>query len=743
MSKLLLLLLPFIPVIGIPALSLLLWFRAGAVSEFLIDIINFILGILVNVTNILFNLIAQLAVLIINVFILLNPFSNLTVAPILWEFFKNISYVALVFLSLFAGFQFILNREDNARKLLIGILIVAFLINFTFVLAKEFFLFFWFLTKSALDIVGQVASNKGDEECDGVNNACVTDFGNTLYFSMALFIGDKGKQIAEKIKNNLQDIKIDKNQLDFSHVGISLVINLFFILMAFIASCIMAIFAGIAFGKFFIISFLVGLLPLACIAYLLPGQKEWFDKWWKLFFTWNINILILILLISIGIFLFASTAADAGVNKLVDEIFLANTFEGQTGDTLPELPRLLAPLLAYSGRFFVIVIYYAIVLGLALKLGGRFSDFGYNFVKWAWLTTGSLTAGGAKQLASGPLFKLGNRLNEIANELAKRGAVGALLAKRIRGVGETLQRPVKQRSREIAESVWQAVRDQDLNEIIKAAQRLKGESLAEFTKLITRSKTSEDVTKIYNSDQAFWGNNPKAMKILCQKVMCAFDDLKKGNYTTAASKLAKTLDFISISINNLETLLGQIDSTLRNKFIEALIANMPKRQKNNFFSNITNLKKLKDYGLESILTAESDTIEKTPTFRLFREFMGNILNRLGLQNEQQRQILNKLLDEYKRGNISLETTLRDVDQLLRTIENSIEQGDADSAQKLQQSRSDEPTLRDIDSILSQLRNGLISYVGESEAESKEIAEALRKVLEEQTEKSNKEQSETT
>lgn len=637
------------PLIAIAALGILGWF---AVTNWSAEILNLILSLLNALAAVIlpavyqfFNILAQFAALIINSFIVLNPFSGITVAPLLWEFFKNISYVVLVFLSLWAGFQFILSREDEARRLLIGILIVAFLINFTFVLAKEFFMFFWYLTKNVLSLIGNVYSID--------NNIDRSNFGEILYASLSFLIGKQGQDIGNKIFEEIRAIAPSTNDPRLTEQTVLLSFNLFFLIMSFIGSALMLIFAGIAFGKFFIISFLVGVLPLACIAYLLPNQKGHFDQWWKLFFTWNINILVLIVLIMIGIFLFASPDS---INNL-SQIFLANLKEnnsifGNLGDTASTL----AIAISLSLRFFIIAVYYGIVILVALKMGGQFAEAGYNFAKWSWTKTGSLISDQAKNLAAGPLNRLGDKMNDVANKLAQYGPTGALLAKRIRSAAKTLQKPAKEHDKEIAEEMWEAVKNKSPEEIARAADKLRGGTLNEFAELISKNKSADEIFKIFTQSERLQ-EDIKARKTLCkEKLDCALDSIMKPEEREKAMQLlAQRLDFTKTNLRDFESIFSQLNigDAEKRQLYQVLTSYL--RNPNNFFAHPTNLSILRNANLDSILQdpKNQETIMKTPTYHLFSDTLNKILDDLGITDSEIRKtIKDEYLSEYRKGKIN-------------------------------------------------------------------------------------------
>jgi len=94
---------PILAIVGLVGGGLWYWFRGGLVGMAL-DLFNFLSRVALAATHLLFNLLSQVAAVIINFFSVLDPFGNYGFASILWEFFKNIAYVALVFLALRAGF---------------------------------------------------------------------------------------------------------------------------------------------------------------------------------------------------------------------------------------------------------------------------------------------------------------------------------------------------------------------------------------------------------------------------------------------------------------------------------------------------------------------------------------------------------------------------------------------------------------------------------------------------------------
>ncbi|MCS7184167.1 MAG: hypothetical protein NZ866_02365 [Patescibacteria group bacterium] len=649
------------PLLALTILGGGVWFLGAYFGD---KILEFVAGLAANIAAIMlpavifvFNIIANIAALIINVFIVLNPFSDINIAPLLWEFFKNLAYVVLVFLSLWAGFQFILNREEEARRLLIGILIVAFLINFTFVLAREFFMFFWVLTKNVLNIIGSNVSPTQN----------TSNFGEILYVTLAFFIGEDGQKLAENFVQELQSIsaqqdilKIGNNEL--TQTFISLVVKMFFLVMAFIGVAVMSIFAGIAFGKFFIISFLVGTLPIVCIAYLLPSYRKYFDQWWHLFITWNVNILVLIILVMIGIFLFAATSEDNDSVKNLSNLFLGPDNQnpvlfGHLGPAGTNISQSLSIFLVLSLRFVIIAVYYVLIIYLALRLGGKFAEVGYNFAKWSWTKAGSLVYEQAKNIATGPLNRLGSGLNKVADKLAQYGGTGAYFAKKIRSTADTLQKPAKGRDKEVAETVWEAVKNKSPEEIAKAANRLKGGELNAFAELVSRNKSNDEIFKIFTNSPSLQ-KDARARRTLCERFQCAFDHLMKGTVedrTKAAQLLGQNLDFIKTNTRDFDEFLKSqnISENERKNLIATLSDYLSDRNVRNFFSHPENLNILRNYNLQNILRQNNHIIRQTPTYRSFNESLERILDILEIRDENiRRSIKNDYLNKYLNGEIT-------------------------------------------------------------------------------------------
>jgi len=606
------------------------WFRGGLVA-FALDMLNLIAYIVLPITDFFFRTLSQLAATIINVFISLNPFSDYGAASILWEFFKNIAYVVIVFLALIAGFEWILNREDAARRLLLGLLLIAFLINFTFVLAREIFMAIWYLQIGILQ-----SANLGGEKD--------SQFGSLLYAALSIV---PPTEVANKIVNELSPRIAQQAQEQGAGAGsvhnIQVAINisgrLLGIFLNAIYSIIMWMFAGIAIGRFLILSFLVGVLPLACVAYTTPWYKSKWDEWWKMFFTWNVNILILIPLILIGIALIATQGSFNEVK--IQELFLnpvtTRPFGTLTGDA--------ALIIAIVIRSIFIALYFCFVVVVALTWGGRAADYGYRFGKWLW---GSVIGGAllwaGKEFAGKPaLDKLGSGLEKLGDTLAmSRFGVFRNLGARVKDLGEGLRKPVKKDIEAQAKAIWEQIKDKSPEEIAQIIQRYPVALQKEIAKLAENEKDEDELLQIAANLNLQQLAKTGVLKNLCgKKLRCQLTRLVTAQTieerASALAGLVQELNWRTANLSHLNKVLtnaGVTKEEERRQLITNLLPDYISREASrSFWGNLQNLRELQNMGRGDIIRANIGRIAGSLSYRTAREGANEVAQQLGV-NEQ-------------------------------------------------------------------------------------------------------------
>jgi hypothetical protein len=632
--------------------------RAGGLTGIALHIFELLTQVILVAVSILFQLFAQIAATIINVFMMLNPFSKYGAASILWEFFKNISYVAIVFLALIAGFEWILNREDEARRLLLGLLLIAFLINFTFVLAKELFMAIWYLQTGILQSAGLYIQGEDGES--------YSKLGSLIYAALSLV---PPKEFLDKISPFLKSLAEQAGQAGAGSASniesaVIVTVQLLGIFLYVIYSLIMWIFAGIAIGRFFIISFLVGVLPIACVAYTTPWFKSRWDEWWRMFLTWNFNILILIPLILIGISLIATNTGTLHELKIMDLLLKPEGSEvaKPLGGTLTEDAAIFVAIIL---RFVFIGIYFLFVLFAALRLGGRAADYGYRFGKWLW---GSVIGGAllwaGKEFAGKPaLDKLGSGLEKLGDTLAmSRFGVFRNLGTRVKDLGESLRKPVKKDIESQAKAIWEQIKDKSPEEIAQIIQRYPAALQKEIAKLAEREKSADELIKIAGNIDLQKAAKTGVLKNLCGRT---FDcNLTRLITATEEEEKVRALNQIAGKLDWRTANLGDLSSVLTKAGIEArrhplLFTNMYTYvpNKRNFWTP-ENIRWLAQQNQGDFIEANLGTITTTPAYRaVVQGGAADIAAVLGMDPQYRKVIENALLNFYKSG--EMETKLQE------------------------------------------------------------------------------------
>ncbi|MEM5782248.1 MAG: hypothetical protein QXD43_03590 [Candidatus Aenigmatarchaeota archaeon] len=472
------------------------WIAKGNLAAVIVSLVDAIISIILPAIDWVFKTLGAIAANLLNVFVILNPFSVESFAPIVWEMCKNIAYLILIFLGLISGFLFIIGKEDDGRRTLFWAIIVAFLINFSFLLAKEIFYVSWVLIKS-------LASYFSPEE---IIDPTYTHVGTAIYTSLSFMP-------AKDLSLKLQEAAIqyttsaegqEKQYLD-KIIGMSS--KLAVIMLRIISTMILFAFAFLALGRFLIISLLAGILPLVLVLYATPWMKDYFEKWWRMFLTWSFNLPILMLFTLLGFSLIAygtgyfSEANQEGVflstlEKNKSTIWGIDIFTGELS--------IYAQAIAVILRFVFIVGYYIAIIVFSMRLGGDFGRWGYLTGQWMWKKIGEGVIWAAStpfksvvipKLGSG-FLKASEKLAQYSSKPVVGGVFGGL--KRIsERVGTVLTKPRKEILAIEAENIFKQYSEKNelgilLKEIIKGKhQRLE----SELMKLLIKEITTEDITK--------------------------------------------------------------------------------------------------------------------------------------------------------------------------------------------------------------------------------------------------------
>ncbi|MGC8981673.1 MAG: hypothetical protein ACP5JU_01870 [Minisyncoccia bacterium] len=468
-----------------------------ALTGLVLDFFNLLANVIIPAVNYLFrHILGPIAANLINAFVILNPFSVSTFAPVVWEISKNLAYLILIFLGLVSGYMYIIGKDDDARRILMISIIVAFAINFTFLLAKEVFYVSWVLTKA----LASYFSPEGcipDEFCD---------VGTSIYTTLS-FIGTKG--MAETLKDAaLKQLGLSANPESLGNVQamITLGSNLATIVLDIVALIILMGFAFIVVGRFLIISFLIGFLPIVIVLAATPWFKGYWDRWWKEFLKWCFNLPLLMLLTLVGFSLIAYGTGDFSEAK-EGNLFLSsalNTKVWGLGWAVGDIKD-YATAIAISLRFIFICGYYIAIIYLCMRLGDGFGEFGVRAGKRLWQWVGGATLWGARTAWRPAGERIGKRISEASEKLAKYTStpvIGGLFGSMKRlgeAVGEKMTKPSKEVKEKEAENIIkQYEKEEKLDILLKEVIEGRHKRLEkEITKPLLDKLSAEEITGVF------------------------------------------------------------------------------------------------------------------------------------------------------------------------------------------------------------------------------------------------------
>jgi hypothetical protein len=688
----------------------------GAVANFFIGIVNFLLDLLLPTISGFFDFLSKVAAVVINNFLAVNIFEGESLAAVLWETFKNIAYVALVFLSLLAGFQFILNRDDQARRMLFGIIIVALLINFTFLLARVFSETMIYITINLLKTVHPNA--------EAVTSIGQSHLGNILYTSLNILTISGVKEQLENIKHDL-GVSVSADEVPPTEIeknAIKLFALLFELFINAVIALIMWMIAGLSIGRYIVLSFLVGVLPAVCIAYTLPSTSNYFQRWWNYFLNFNIAIPILVVLLIIGIGL--TVAIDKSLPFIKGED--PREFHGSVEIFGFNNINSLIFILNYVMRLFFLVAYYVGVVVIALRLGGSFASYAYRSFNWITLTTGGAIADFV-QKHSGRF--LGGGLETLGKKMSGNTApiIGGLIRKAgrtLQDTGERLKKPRVEEVKEDVRGIWESVKGKSPSEIINTAIKLRGDHFRTFVEFMSKELDADTLWKIYQYPQfrSRLLKDKQALKIFSKglngipallneaqslykegKVDPANNLIQQAQSKFATSGLSGQMSVDELISLYKETGLTEEDAK---KAVSNLILAMNRRQRTNFltYNTPTTLKnELGDKNYAPLAEFQKDT----PTYKALRGQLEDRLQTPDLDPKQKEELIKRLLESYARGE-KLQKELesffgevaRSTEEEISRLEEKLNELKEEKTRALQQA---EKELKEIENQLSQIR----------------------------------------
>lgn len=262
-----------------------------------------------------------------------------------WTILRDLSNMFFILILIWMAFATIFNvGKHRFQDMIYRLLVVAVLINFSLVIG-----------------------------------GLVMDAGQVLVNVLLNMIGDPGNRLGQFLSPSglLPGIKVE-NSLMGSIFGIILGAMLLFSMLVATA---------FALFRIFILWGLLIVSPIAWMAYILPGTRKWWSKWWGTFVGWNIFLPCFLFILYLGLYFLSKE----------NEIMAAISGNRGTGNFMNTS-------VSFNMFFFYTFTAAFLIYGTAMaaKMTSAFGGDGFEKgVGWARTTVGKLTGYDARRKAYG------------------------------------------------------------------------------------------------------------------------------------------------------------------------------------------------------------------------------------------------------------------------------------------------------------------------------------------------------
>ena len=408
---------------------------------------------------------------VINLLSGLDPFQRTEEnAPIviIWDLIKNFSYIFLSFSAIFASYRWLFGDDATAKRVIFNIIMVAFLINFSFLFVQETF-------KIARAIEKGLSGGAGD-------------YIGTI-IAASLWQGkDPFQVIVDAIKGSGRAEDSENQILIFmANIGgyifvIMLDMIIFTILIMtgslFLARYILVMFYA-AISSFAIASLALPLAQKGVLAGFINNIRGAFDRWLQGYFKWLVVIPVFIIMVLIGNFMVNETMKQLGTPSsamsnqqrssiVFNQQYLAQAGLGgglRTGTSTATNPQ--QSLIATGGtldinsliQFLIVLLLLAAWYLVSIKIAVNLSDSVGKLSKAIALgfiaALPGLALRGGKLMARGQIGSLlASRGKNIEERFAGRGQIGNWISQKIgKEIKTTGERMIERRYKNITEGL--------------------------------------------------------------------------------------------------------------------------------------------------------------------------------------------------------------------------------------------------------------------------------------------------
>jgi len=398
---------------------------------------------------------------------MLNPFhseDSITPTPVttIFNILKNFAYIIMVFSALMVGYEWLFGRDDNAKRLIFNIILVALIINFIYVLIKEAF-----LVVDAIEtgIAGFTDLSNPQEKKVKIPGTFITasfyNKGNPEPVKILVELTDRivkyqGLSSISVNSKNVTDNEeaqakgnIRKALNEIVPILVNIIAITSVVVFDMLLIVILALLGVIYLVRYIVIIFLVGVSPIVLTLLIFPkfsgplekafsSFSQGFNAWFQELVKWLIVGPILLILLILGNILFTNIVTNLQQGEKIN-----------SGDPLNDAIGLFV-------FFGVLIGWYLISIRVAVNLSGKVGDMTTSFSYSGLRQVGGFALNRFAKAGSPITRGIGRGASVIGGGLLKRfgGKVGFLgipqrlgmLGEKMVGVGERWQKgPQKER----------------------------------------------------------------------------------------------------------------------------------------------------------------------------------------------------------------------------------------------------------------------------------------------------------
>ena len=334
-------------------------------------------------------------------------YSNITSISETWGVVRDLANIAFIFMLLYASILTIIGLGSDNKKIIVNIIIVAILINFSL-----------FFTKIVIDISNVLALVFYDAIAPGALNATGT-FSSTQWGLSSAFMQHLNL-------TSLYQTSPDGGITTSTIITIGVMGSIMLLIAAFVFFSVAIMFII----RYVILILVIILSPLAFLGFILPEAKKYTTQWLdallgQAFFapiyfmlTW-VTLRVLAGVMKANTQILGRNDADTSKDALSGIAWVKNAAESQLNSGGGAIPMII--------NFIVVIVFLIASLIIAKEWANKAPGGVNKLTKWATGVAGGATLGMTGRLGRQTVGKVGQALGENES-LKKRAASGSFLA---------------------------------------------------------------------------------------------------------------------------------------------------------------------------------------------------------------------------------------------------------------------------------------------------------------------------